>query len=91
VDDRGQLWKRIDESVVGAGADEVVLVEKTLLPEGTVVGLDFDSETADSPVGSGVVRLLQYEVREGREAGEVVVIPTAFIANRNSSFILLEV
>jgi len=39
----------------------------------------------------GVVRLLQYEVREGREAGEVVVIPKAFIANRNSSFILQEV
>ena len=38
-----------------------------------------------------VVRSLQYEVREGREAGEVVVIPAAFIANRNSSFILQEV
>ena len=37
-----------------------------------------------------VVRVLQYEVREGREAGEVVVIPKAFIADRNSSFILLE-
>jgi len=36
----------------------------------------------------GVVQLLQYEVREGREAGEVVVIPKAFIANCNSSFIL---
>ncbi len=38
----------------------------------------------------GVARELQYEVREGREAGEVVVIPKAFIANRNSSFILQE-
>jgi len=38
-----------------------------------------------------LVRKLQYEVREGREAGEVVVIPKAFIANRNSSFILQEI
>ncbi len=67
---------------------------ETLLPEGTVVELlvMLDSETADSPVGkSGLVRELQYEVREGREAGEVVVIPTAFFAKRDSSFILLEV
>ena len=34
------------------------------------------------------VRFLQYEVREGGEAGEVVVIPKAFIANCNGSFIL---
>jgi len=31
---------------------------------------------------------LQYEVREGREVGEVVVIPKAFIANCDGSFIL---
>jgi len=63
------------------------------LPEGTVY-LDFMTPlTADSLVGKGVavVRDMQYEVREGREAGEVVVVPSAFIANRNSSFILLEV
>jgi len=34
------------------------------------------------------VRVLQYEVREGGEAGEVVVLPKAFIANRNGSLIL---
>ncbi len=63
------------------------------LPEGTMVELDVAApDPADSLVGeSGVVRLLQYEVREGREAGEMVVIPTAFIAKRDSSFILLEV
>jgi len=38
--------------------------------------------------GDNAVRELQYEVREGREAGEVVVLPKAFIANRNGSFIL---
>ena len=41
--------------------------------------------------GKAVVRELQYEVREGGEAGEVVCIFKALIANRNSSFILLEV
>jgi len=62
-----------------------------LIPEGTVVEW-VTPDTADSPVGGeGVVRELQYEVREGREAGEAVIIPTAFLANRNSSFILLEV
>ena len=46
----------------------------------------------DSLVGKRVVvRILQYEVREGREAGEVVVVSKAFIAKRDSSFILLEV
>jgi len=35
-----------------------------------------------------LVRDLQYEVREGREAGEVVVIPKAFIANRKIPFLL---
>ena len=33
-------------------------------------------------------RFLQYEVREGGEAGEVVVIPKAFIADCNGPFIL---
>jgi len=68
-------------------------MESTLLPEGTD-WLDFMTpRPADSPVGGGVavVRDMQYEVREGREAGEAVIIPQAFIANRNSSFILLEV
>ena len=63
-------------------------------PEGTEVHFQVcgTPSSADNPVGGrGVVRELQYEVREGREAGEAVVIPTAFIANRNSSFILLEV
>ena len=63
------------------------------LPEGTE-WLDFMTPAlADSLVGKCVaaVRDMQYEVREGREAGEVVVLPQAFIANRNSSFILLEV
>ena len=46
------------------------MTEPTELPEGTVVELF--SESADSPVGGrGVVRLLQYEVHEGRERGEV--------------------
>jgi len=55
--------------------------------------LDFMTPvSADSPVGEGVVaRIMQYEVREGREAGEAVIVPSAFIANRDSSFILLEV
>jgi len=61
------------------------------LPEGTE-WLDFMTpSSADSPVGEGVVaRILQYEVREGREVDEVVIVPQAFIANRDSSFILLE-
>ena len=41
----------------------------------------------DQVVGVGA-RLLQYEVREGREAGELVVLPKAFIANCNGPFIL---
>ena len=54
--------------------------------------MDFVGELdTDRQSGTGLVRLLQYEVREGREAGEVVVIPKAFIANRDSSFILQEV
>ncbi len=36
------------------------------------------------------VRFLQYEVREGGEAGELVMRPIVFIANRDSSFILQE-
>ncbi len=57
---------------------------KVSLPEGTE-WLDFMTPVpADSPVGKrDVVRILQYEVREGREAGEVVVLPKAFIAKRN--------
>ena len=35
-----------------------------------------------------LAQFLQYEVREGREAGEAVVLPQAFIANCNGSFIL---
>jgi len=45
----------------------------------------------DSPsdeTGRYPVRFLQYEVREGREAGEVVVLPKAFIANCNQTCIL---
>jgi len=67
-----------------------------LLPEGTEVlvsgpeGLRFGGQPGREGV-TGLVRDLQYEVREGREAGEAVIIPTAFIAKRNSSFILLEV
>jgi len=46
-----------------------------------------DSESSDGP-GGRLVRLLRYEVREGREAGEVVVIPQVFIANCKVPFIL---
>ena len=66
---------------------------ETLLPEGTEVFLS-DFALGGQPGREGVkglVRLLQYEVREGREADEAVIIPTAFIARRDSSFILLEV
>jgi len=63
-----------------------------LLPEGTEWKDFMTPDPADSPVGKGVVvRILRYEVREGREAGEVVIVPYAFIVNRNSSFILQEV
>ena len=67
-------------------------MEEVVLPEGTD-WFDFMTPvSADSLVGKSVVaRELQYEVREGREAGEVVVLPSAFIAKRNGSFILLEV
>jgi len=60
-----------------------------LLPEGTRY-LDFMTPLpADSPVGEGdVVRILQCEAREGGEAGEVVVLPKAFIAKRNQSCIM---
>ena len=49
------------------------MIRSELLPEGTD-WLDFMTPvSADSPVGKGVVaRILQYEVREGREADEVV-------------------
>ena len=65
-----------------------------LFPEGTEVYCRSNFDLGGQPGREGVTGLvwdLQYEVREGREAGEAVVIPTAFIANRNSSFILLEV
>jgi len=65
-----------------------------LFPEGTELELLKYSELGGQPGREGVtglVRELQYEVREGREASEAVIIPTAFIANRDSSFILLEV
>jgi len=63
--------------------------EVVFLPEGTE-WLDFMTpDLADSPVGKrDVVRILQYEVREGREAGEVVVVPSAFIAKRDQTCIL---
>ena len=50
------------------------MIDSSLLPEGTK-WLDFMTpDFADSPVGKGgVVRILQYEVREGREAGEAVL------------------
>jgi len=67
-------------------------LDTAVLPEGTVWLDFFTPDPADSPVGKcvAVVRDMQYEVREGSEADEVVVLPKAFIANRNSSFILLE-
>jgi len=67
------------------------MMSTLVFPEGTELEFYGTPYSADSPVGGrGVARELQYEVREGREAGEVVVIPTAFIAKRDSSFILLE-
>ena len=45
------------------------------------------SDLPDQAV-DGVAPFLQYEVREGREAGEVVVLPKAFIANCNGPFLL---
>jgi len=59
------------------------------LPEGTGTKVLMTPRPADSPVGEGdVVRILQCEVREGREAGEVVVLPQAFIAKRNEKCIM---
>ncbi len=58
-----------------------------MLEEARVIG----EGLRETGQGGTLVRSLQYEVREGREAGEVVVVPKAFIANRNSSFILQEV
>jgi len=55
----------------------------------TLLEMEDTGRRLDSLPGDQLVHLLQYEVREGREAGEVVVIPKAFIAKRNSSFILL--
>jgi len=63
-----------------------------LLPEGTDRVVSWLRSSADSPVGKGLlVRKLQYEVREGGDGDEVMIIPGAFIADRDSSFILLEV
>ena len=42
----------------------------------------------DPGQGEKAVPFLQYEVREGREAGEVVVLPKAFSANCNGPVIL---
>ena len=65
---------------------------RTLLPpEGTDWMYWIDSDVVRGQPGRVVARGLQYGVREGREAGEVVCIPSAFIANCDSSFILLEV
>ncbi len=65
-----------------------------MLERGSVHSVDTSScslgsarELPDGQVPAGD-RFLQYEVREGREAGEVVVIPKAFIAKRNGPFIL---
>ena len=38
--------------------------------------------------GLAVAPFLQYEVREGGEADELIVLPKAFIAKRNQTFIL---
>ena len=46
------------------------------------------SSVEPDQVVPGVACILQYEVREGREAREAGVVRWAFIANRNSSFIL---
>ena len=56
----------------------------------TVDTSSLDRRTRELPDDQvpGVVHFLQYEVREGREVGEVVVIPKAFIAKCNQSFIL---
>ena len=47
-----------------------------------------DSRSSGGSADQDVAPFLQYEVREGGEAGEVVVIPKAFIANCNGPFIL---
>ncbi len=68
------------------------MTKEVLLPEGTS-SVDFMTPMlADSLVGKRVVaRIMQYEVREGHEADEMMIVPKAFLANRDSSFILLEV
>jgi len=59
------------------------------LPEGTDWMDFYTPRSADSPVGKwDVARIMQYEVREGSEAGEVVVLPKAFIAKGNQTCIL---
>ena len=57
-------------------------------PREAIRSVSYFPRVSEGQGGTEVVRELQYEVREGREAGEVVVIPKAFIANRNGSFIL---
>ena len=60
-----------------------------LFPEG-IEWMDFMTPVlADSPVGKGdVVRILQYGVREGGEAGEVVAPFVVRIAKRKGSVIM---
>ena len=66
------------------------MIDLRSFPDGTEIEVIQTPGFGDSPVGRGaVVRKLQYEVREGREAGETVVVPQAFIAKRNQYFILL--
>jgi len=55
------------------------MIDAYVLPEGTE-WTDFMTPcSADSPVGKGdVARILQYGVREGREASEDVYYPMSF-------------
>ncbi len=57
------------------------------LPEGSG-SLLMTPFPADSPVGARVARSLQYEVHEGGDGDEVIVVVPAFIAKCNQSFIL---
>ena len=58
------------------------------LPEGTG-SVVWTPHPADSPVGKGsAAQFLQYGVREGGDGDEVMIVPLAFIANRNQRFIL---
>ena len=68
------------------------MIREEFHPWEASVRLVQDSGAADNVVlrvePEKAVRELQYEVREGREAGEAVVLVSAFIADCNSSFIL---